>query len=588
MLNTPTGGALGGPGKQWRLGSLPGRFLRRQISVQAYLLVLFVLVSLRMLIAFSQRVLLTPQGAPLDDMLMIRGAMSITEGEWLGAYNAFNTAKNMGYAVILAALHIIRLPVLDAAAALWLLCAGLAVRALRPCFPGNLSRAVLFAFLAFQPVSYAQFTMRVYRDNMFPAFCLLCFAGVVGLALRLGQPRARGSVLCALCAGLGLAGAFLLREDGAVVLLFAACALALVALFALCGKHTRKKAAKAVLALCPFAVLAGAVAAFSAVNWATYGIFMVNDLNEGAFPEAYGAMAGVSRAESGFVRRVPVTQEALQRLYDEVPALADLQSALKKGPAFNGFADAQSGEYGGSFYYGLRLAAQLAGKTPTAAAAQGYWRQVQSEVQAAVAEGRLQSADVPPTVLPGWNASLLNDAALEMASGFWEVMLFRDCDPRPRESEGSAGQVEEVAQYLASPPQEGKREGTGEPYYNLLQQVMFALCDALTWAYRVLIWPLLALALWRMFAFLGGGIRALARKQGGGEKLLFGLVMLGLLLSFVVRLAVAAFMETAAFGIGTYLMYLAGGVPALLLLCAMGCGAQNLAGPVRPKANADI
>ncbi len=114
MLNTPTGGALGGPGKQWRLGSLPGRFLRRQISVQAYLLVLFVLVSLRMLIAFSQRVLLTPQGAPLDDMLMIRGAMSITEGEWLGAYNAFNTAKNMGYAVILAALHIIRLPVLDA------------------------------------------------------------------------------------------------------------------------------------------------------------------------------------------------------------------------------------------------------------------------------------------------------------------------------------------------------------------------------------------------------------------------------------------------------------------------------------------
>ncbi len=114
------------------------------------------------------------------------------------------------------------------------------------------------------------------------------------------------------------------------------------------------------------------------------------------------------------------------------------------------------------------------------------------------------------------------------------------------------------------------------------------MCDALTWAYRVLIWPLLALALWRMFAFLGGGIRALARKQGGGEKLLFGLVMLGLLLSFVVRLAVAAFMETAAFGIGTYLMYLAGGVPALLLLCAMGCGAQNLAGPVRPKANADI
>ena len=42
----------------------------------------------------------------------------------------------------------------------------------------------LFAALAFLPSSWAAYTLRVYRDNIFPALCLYFFAGMAGLALR--------------------------------------------------------------------------------------------------------------------------------------------------------------------------------------------------------------------------------------------------------------------------------------------------------------------------------------------------------------------------------------------------------------------
>ena len=38
----------------------------------------------------------------------------------------------------------------------------------------------LFAALAFLPSSWAAYTLRVYRDNIFPALCLYFFAGMAG------------------------------------------------------------------------------------------------------------------------------------------------------------------------------------------------------------------------------------------------------------------------------------------------------------------------------------------------------------------------------------------------------------------------
>lgn len=546
------------------------KFREKNIHRGLAILLLAGFALLRMMIAYSQRVYLLPEGSGIDDMLMVRAAKAMVEGGWLGAYGGMTIAKNMGFALWLAALHATGIPFLLANAALWLGASGLAARALRPLFPGNLSRLLLFVFFSFYPVSFAFFTQRAYRDAIFPALCLLLFAGVAGMGLRMEEPKNKGFLLCALAAGAGLGGGWLVREDGAALLVFAVCALLAVVAFVLWKNPKNWK--KPIVCLVPFGMLAVAVLVFSGVNQAQYKVFAVNDLNSGSFPKAYGAMVAVSTAESGFSPRRPVSRKALQAMYEQVPTLALLEEELEQGPVLNGFAAGEPKEYGGSFYFALRLAADYSGYLPDGAAAEAFWAQLEQEIRLAVEEGRLQSVRPAASTLPRWNSQLLGPTMQEAGKGFITLLTLQDCNPRPAESLGREDTIAQTADFLHSRVQSGYRAGTDQPYYNGVQRLLFLLCDSLIWVYRILVWPLLgvaAVSLWK------SGRKAVARAREGAKAPAEGLsavLLLGLLLSVLLRIGVAAYMEAAAFGIGTYIMYLSAAGPPLLLGLAIGLG----------------
>ncbi len=547
------------------------RFEQKNIGRAWYLCILALLVLARLAIPLAQRVFLIPEGSALDDSLMLSAAQSMAEGQWLGPYTGVSMAKSMGYALWLALVHKTGLPYLLANAGLWLAVCAFAARALRPLARGNLPRLCLFAFFAFWPASFAGFTLRVYRDAIFPAFCLLLFAGVLGLALRCTEKAPAGRWLSAGGAAMGLTGVFLLREDGLVLLPFALCGLLLVALFALFGLGVQGKLALLLQCLLPFAALGAGVLAFSAANYAYQGVFLPNDLTGGSFPKAYGAMVAVSEAESGYQKGAPVSDEALAKLLEEVPSLGALAPSLETGAARSGFYNQDLDAFGGSFYYAVRLAAWYEGLTPTAPAAQEYWAQVHREIEAAVAEGRLQSLAPRTSTIPRWNAQLLSPLLQESASALRTTLLFEQNNHRPVLSVGDAEKIAQQAAWLHSKTTiESYLPGTDIVTYGGFQKLVFFFCDVLVWVYRVLIWPLLACALFGMGRSLGRGLRRLFAKQGYSPRLLLGLLALGLLLSYLLRMGVASYMEVAAFGVGTYLMYLAGGLPALMLLCTFG------------------
>lgn len=546
------------------------RFLQKDLPRRLYWALLLGVTAMRLLLAWSQRVQLMTDSSPLDDMLMIRAAQSIVQGNWLGEYGAFTIAKNMGYALWLAALHQLHIPLLLAQAALWIAASAFAVRALRPLFTGNLARLCLFAVLVFNPVAYAGFNQRVYRDAIFPAFCLLLFAGAAGLALRLHNQKLCPAIGMALGMGAGLLGGYLLREDGLVLVIFAVAALIFITMFTLRAKDIARRFVKALLGLLPLAVTAVGVLLFALVNNAYYGVFCVNDLNSGAFAEAYSAMVGVSRSVSGYSGVTPVTHDALLQLYKEVPALAELQTHLEAGPAFNGFANVETGEFGGSFYYGLRVAAQYAGKTPDAQAAQQYWQQVTAEINQAVAQGRLTSTGGGSSVVPRFSSELIAPALQETAYNAVVLLTLEDCSPYPVESTGPQEDIAATAAFLNAKVQSGYVAGTEQPYYNAGQKLLFGFCTLLTPVYAVMLWVLVALALVRVVKALAAGLVGLWGKQGLHMPFLIAIIALGCLCSVLLRLFVAGYMEAAAFQIGTYIMYLASAMPALLVFCALG------------------
>ena len=189
------------------------KLFQKDISRRWFWLGVLALVLVRLALCSQQRVYTWIDGAPLDDELMFRWAESISAGEWLGPYDNLTLSKRPFFAVWLALLHLLHVPYLIGGQLLWCATDLAAVQALAPWLKSFGGRLALFAFLCWNPASAAAFTWRVYRDNIYPALCLLFFAGMVGWALRCTGGLLRGAGWLTL-AGLGIACGWLCREDG--------------------------------------------------------------------------------------------------------------------------------------------------------------------------------------------------------------------------------------------------------------------------------------------------------------------------------------------------------------------------------------
>lgn len=283
---------------------------RRALSARAFWLCVALLVCLRCALTAFQQAYTWVGGAPLDDELMFRAANAVTAGEWLGAYDYLTLSKAMFFPLWLALLHALHLPYLVAGAGLWCAASLLAAFAATPLWrkkePGRarLYTLGLFALLACLPSSWAAYTLRVYRDNIFPALCLFFFAGMAGAALR--------AVLCPagktrlwpwlLAAGAGLACGYLDREDAGLFLLPFGAAATLILLVVLArARRWRACAAQ----LIPYGVLAAAVLAFCGMNQSRYGVFALSDFSEGPFAAAISPAAPPPRIRRSVIGQTP-------------------------------------------------------------------------------------------------------------------------------------------------------------------------------------------------------------------------------------------------------------------------------------------
>ncbi len=550
---------------------------RRALSARAFWLCVALLVCLRCALTAFQQAYTWVGGAPLDDELMFRAANAVTAGEWLGVYDYLTLSKAMFFPLWLALLHALHLPYLVAGAGLWCAASLLAAFAAAPLWrkkePGRvrLYTLGLFALLACLPSSWAAYTLRVYRDNIFPALCLFFFAGMAGAALR--------AVLCPagktrlwpwlLAAGAGLACACLDREDAGLFLLPFGAAATLILLVVLArARRWRACAAQ----LIPYGVLAAAVLAFCGMNQSRYGVFALSDFSEGPFAAAIGAMMRVDTGNDDPLLSVPA--DARQKLYAAVPELEPLAYWLEEDPQMrNDFQDPERQDYrAGSFYWAIRRAAQYEGVYDSARTAADYWQGVADAVNAACDDGTLPSrtgkraATSQPVKL-----SYVAPTLAETARSVVHVLAFADC--APYETARSIGTGEDIAQwsaYLHCGFNSAAEAGKDTPYYSPYQKLVFGFMEAVAWVYRALLWLGLLAGLACHFAALP----AVLRRRTAGAVVPW-LLLLGLLGMALLRCAMIAFVEVSSFGIGTSTMYLATVHPLFLLYAFLSLAAYG-------------
>ena len=559
--------------------------IRLQLSPCAFWLCAALLVCLRCALTGFQQAYIWVGGAPLDDELMFRAANCISAGEWLGAYDYLTLSKAMFFPVWLALIHALHLPYLVAGAGLWCAASLLAAFAVSPLWrkkEAGCTRVItlaLFALLAFLPSSWAAYTLRVYRDNIFPALCLIFFAGMAGAALRAvlypsGEKRLWPWLLAA---GAGLGCGYLDREDAGLFLLpFAAVATIVMLVVLVRARRWRSCAAQAM----PYALLAAAVLIFCGLNYSHYGVFALSDFSEGSFAAAMGAMMRVDTASEEPLLSVPT--DAREKIYEAVPELEPLAYWLEEDEQLqNDFRDPQLDDYrAGSFYWAIRRASQFEGIYDTPQKADAYWQGVADAINAACDAGTLPSrtGERAATSQP-IKASYVAPTLAETLRGIVHVVTFADCEPY--EALRSIGTEEDMAQwsgYLHCGFNNAAEAGKDTPYYSPYQKLVFGIMEAITWVYRALLWLGLLAGLVCHFGALPRVLRRRTADTVVPWLLLFGILGIALL-----RCAMIAFVEVSSFGIGTSTMYLATVHPLFLLYAFVSVAAFG--GPFHRKIN---
>lgn len=544
---------------------------RINLSRRAFWVWVAALVLVRLALTGFQQAYTWVGGAPLDDELMFRAARSISAGQWLGDYDYLTLSKSMFFPVWLAFLNALHIPYLLGGVGLWCAAALFAAFAFSPLWqklpagPGRAVTLALFAALAWLPTSWASYTLRVYRDNIFPALCLLAFAGFSAAALRVLRTDRTPLWPWLLAGGLGLTAGYLNREDAGLFLL----PFTVLATLGMAGVAVRRRRwTRLLVQLLPYALLAGGIGIFCALNQAYYGVFTLSDFSGGAFADAMGAMSRVSTDAEDPMLSVPA--DARQKLYAAVPELECLSYWLEEDPQMiNDFRDPELEDYrAGSFYWAIRRAAQYEGIYDTAAGAEAYWQTVADKVNAACEDGTLptRSGRRSGTTQPIRAEYVLPTLQESVRSLGW-VLTFQDC--APYETLRSIGTPEDFALwsgYLHCPLNGAAEAGKDTPYYSPNQKIVFALFGALrlVWAFALPVCFILAVLFW---------LRALPERVRAARKCFTALVPWALqtLLLFMaaLRCGMIAFVEVSSFGIGTSTMYLATVQPLLVLFTAL-------------------
>ena len=513
--------------------------LKRDISAKFLWGLALAAVAVKLILCSQQLFEAVPLASTIDDGLMMRLATSIREGNWLGEYGYLTLGKHSFFALWLAFLNVLHVNFLVGGQLLYAAACLVLLAAVKPLFRTNAARGLVFLAVLWLPASWAQFTLRVYRDNIYPALVLLALGGLVGAFCRFAQP-AKKAVPYYVVAGAALAAAWLCHEDNALLLPFVGCAAAVYLVFLFTSKTAGQKRAKLALLLLPLALWAGGITAWKAMNYRYYGRFIVSDFSQGEFADAMGALTRV--APGAQQRYIPIPYQTRQMLYEISPTFALLQPYIETTHNYERYGLAHRSEFmANGIHWMLREAAANAGVYATPETARAFWQAVADEVNAACDAGEVPAGRKHSGVFSPVKAEYILPSLEKFGDEAAELLLFRQTSPRAELSRMPAWQAGQWQGFLHAPFSTAAVAGTAQPYFGGVRAAAYTLLDAVTWCMRVLVWPMLALAVLWLCRYVPRCVRGVRQKAPPAD--MAGCVlMLGLFLTGLLRLAALAYL----------------------------------------------
>ena len=510
------------------------------------------LAAFKIFLCKYQMMLASPELSPIDDTLMFDLANSIVKGEWLGEYNWLTLGKHSFYALWLAVLHLLGINVLVGGQLLYAAACLVLFAAVKPLFKHGWARLAFYGLILFFPVSWAEYTLRIYRDNIYPSLVLMLFSAVLGAFVRFDE-KAGKAVPYLLVAGFSGGAAYLTHEDNILLLPFLLVGAAFYLLFLFRSPEVKQKARKALQLLVPAAICLLCVCLWCGMNLAHYGRFIVSDYTSPEFEAAVGAMARACPEDQERYLMIPRTTRLA--LYEVSPTLATIEPYMESPDIYGGYGDPSDKEiFSGGFHWAFRRAAQAAGYYETPEKARQFYLAVAAEVNAACDEGLLPAGPRYSGIYAPFRWDYVLPTLQKFGDALRITVLYEQTQPTTVLSIARPDQTEEWEGFLHCQSTISAIAYTELAYYWPNQLRAYLVLNAFTWLHRILIFPMMALAIFWFVRYL----RCLAkdRFRGGGAPLLGAILLAGFFLSAILRAAAISYIFAIATPLPVYLMYL--------------------------------
>jgi hypothetical protein len=359
----------------------------------------------------------------VDDLLYLRQARALIDGQWLGPYDATTLVKSPGYALFLAAAHHLGAGRVVAEGLLSLLAAYVTASAFVRLRASRLLAGAAAACVTLAPGSLQGCADHAVREGIYGSQTILALA----LAARLLAPDAVARRFAGSCAlGIVIGWLWLTREEGLWILP----ALGLLAA-GLLRIELRRSAWRRSLGVVAFLLVPPAVlplAMWRAVEWKNevhYGVPIVCELRDPDYEAAVRAIGRVVDARPG--ERDALDPELYVKLFEVSPLMRELRAELDGATHRAPFMVDGNGQRTFNFFcWALRTAASRAGWHTSLPNAKAAYRQLAREIEAAAASGSIAAGEAPGSVTPRARRSGLGAAWRAFVAGCaetWRIEL---------------------------------------------------------------------------------------------------------------------------------------------------------------------
>lgn len=368
-----------------------------------------------------------------DDDMMVEMAKNIRAGNWIGDYSSNILVKGPVFPFILAIINYLGLSYIGTMNIIYTIACIYFIYTIKDLFKTKKSLLAIYIVLLFNPVSYAWWTLqRVYRNGITLAQVLFIIGSLFAMYRR-REEKTTAMLPFAIIAGIALATLWLTREDGIWILPFTLAVILLTLILIVLKnkeKHIewKKLLPKILVTILPMIILITSLNIVRTINYAQYGVYVYNEINDGYFGKVIKIIYSVKTDED--IQYVTATRNKINKLYEHSETLNSIKPQLEESMDAWDYNDRHPGDAqveDGWFWWSLKEAVEKAGYYENAQKANEFYKKIYEEIDKEIKDGKIETQmSMPSNLMSPWKMRYFTELPKSMARIAWYVVNFED------------------------------------------------------------------------------------------------------------------------------------------------------------------